>query len=243
MELSPDKWVFWQWGALQLNATIVFTWMVMAILTIGSWLITRRLSTGTEPSRWQNLLEVIVTGMRRQIREVSRHDPGTYLPFVGTLFLFIAACNLLIVIPQKFYEPPTGSLSTTAALTACVFVAVPLYGIAHRGVLDYLKNYIRPSPVMLPFNIIGELSRTLAMAVRLYGNIMSGTVVVAILISFAPLFVPIVMKLLGLLTGMVQAYIFAILAMVYIASASRAHQQTEEKAEQKQHEQDRASRA
>lgn len=228
-ELSPDQLVIWQWGLVRLNATILFSWMVMVILAAGSWLATRKLTTGTEISRWQNLLEVLVDGMRRQVREVSRQDPGRYLPFVGTLFLFIGMCNLLIVLPG--YRPPTGSLSTTAALATCVFVAVPLYGVAHRGLGGYLKQYVRPSPFMLPFNVIGELSRTLALAVRLYGNMMSGTVIVIILLGFVPLFVPILMQLLGLLTGMIQAYIFAVLAMVYIASATRAHDDLEQKDE------------
>jgi F-type H+-transporting ATPase subunit a len=183
--------------------------------------VTRRLSTGTELSRWQNLLEVLVTGIRDQIREVSHQEPGRYLPFVGTLFLFIATANLLNVIPG--YMAPTGSLSTTTALAACVFVAVPLYGIAYEGPASYMKHYIKPTWLMLPFNIIGEVSRTIALAVRLYGNIMSGTVIIAILLSLTPYFFPIIMQLLGLLTGMIQAYIFAVLAMVYIASATSAH--------------------
>ena len=164
--------------------------------------------------------------MRDQIRDVSRQDPGPYLPFVGTLFLFTATANLLSVVPG--YRPPTGSLSTTAALATCVFVAVPLYGIASQGMGQYLKHYIQPTVLMLPFNVIGELSRTLALAVRLYGNMMSGTVIAAILIGFVPLFVPVLMQLLGLLTGMIQAYIFAVLAMVYIASATRVIHRSEE---------------
>ena len=222
IQISPDDWIFWQsnaWPAVKLNATIVFSWLVMIILAVGSWLVTRRLDSGTELSRFQNMLEVLVTGIRDQIRDVSRQDPGPYLPFVGTLFLFVAMANLLSVVPG--YRPPTGSLSTTAALATCVFVAVPLYGIASQGLLGYCKHYIRPTVLMLPFNIIGELSRTLALAVRLYGNMMSGTVIAAILIGFVPLFVPVLMQLLGLLTGMIQAYIFAVLAMVYIASATK----------------------
>ena len=221
MKISPDEISFWQWGVFSLNATIVYTWLVMALLTLISWLVTRRLSSGTDISRWQNLLEVLVTGIRNQIREVSRQEPGRYLPFVGTLFLFIAMANLLNVVPG--YMAPTGSLSTTTALAVCVFVAVPLYGIANEGPVAYFKHYIKPSVLMLPFNVIGEISRTIALAVRLYGNIMSGTVIVAILLSLTPYFFPIVMQLLGLLTGMIQAYIFAILAMVYIASATSAH--------------------
>ena len=107
----------------------------------------------------------------------------------------------------------------------CVFIAVPIYGIASQGPRDYLRCYIKPTMLMLPFNVIGELSRTLALAVRLYGNMMSGTVVAAILVGFVPLFVPILLQVLGLLTGLIQAYIFAVLAMVYIASATTVHHQ------------------
>ena len=226
MTISPDNIVFWQWGIFSLNATIVFTWLVMALLTLVSWLVTRRLSTSTHITRWQNLLEVLVAGIHEQIRQVSQQEPGRYLPFVGTLFLFIAVANLLNVVPG--YMAPTGSLSTTTALAICVFVAVPIYGIASEGPLTYFRHYVRPTWLMLPFNIIGEVSRTIALAVRLYGNIMSGTVIVAILLSLTPYFFPIVMQLLGLLTGMIQAYIFAVLAMVYIASATSAHQRGEQ---------------
>lgn len=220
MTISPDSVVLWEWSFFRLNLTIVFTWLVMALLTVASWLITRRLRTDTGLSRWQNLLEVTVTGIRDQIRAISHQEPGRYLPFVGTLFLFIAVANLLNVVPG--YMAPTGSLSTTTALAICVFVAVPLYGIVQEGPLNYFRHYVEPTVLMLPFNIIGEFSRILALAVRLYGNIMSGTVIAAILLSITPYFFPVVMQLLGLLTGMIQAYIFAILAMVYIASAASA---------------------
>jgi len=192
--------------------------------------VTRKLTSEGELSRWQNLLEVLVNAINNQIREVSRQDPGPYLPFVGTLFIFIAMSNILAVVPG--YTPPTSSLSTTAGLAICVFIAVPLFGIARQGVLNYLRQYVQPTFFMLPFNIIGELSRTLALAVRLYGNMMSGTVIVAILLSITPLIFPVVMQVLGLITGLIQAYIFAILAMVYIASASRAHEETVKKGEE-----------
>ncbi|MCW8827437.1 MAG: F0F1 ATP synthase subunit A [Gammaproteobacteria bacterium] len=224
MTISPDSIVFWQWGIFSLNATIVLTWLVMGLLTLFSWLVTRRLSADTELSRWQNLLEVLITGINDQIRQVSHQEPGRYLPFVGTLFLYIAMSNLLNVVPG--YMAPTGSLSTTTALAICVFIAVPIYGVAAEGSVNYLKHYVKPSWLMLPFNIIGEISRTIALAVRLYGNIMSGTVIVAILLSLTPYLFPVVMQLLGLLTGMIQAYIFAVLAMVYIASATSVHQHT-----------------
>lgn len=196
----------------------------MALLGVGSWLATRRISDREEISTFQNLLEVLVGGLAEQIRDVSRQEPGRYLPFVGTLFVFIATSNLLSVIPG--YMAPTASLSTTTALAFCVFVAVPLYGMASRGIAGYLKLYLHPTPFMLPFTAISEISRTIALAVRLYGNAMSSAMIVGILISITPFLFPIVMQLLGLLTGLIQAYIFAVLAMVYIASSTRAQNQS-----------------
>ncbi|WP_029898932.1 F0F1 ATP synthase subunit A [Desulfohalovibrio reitneri] len=227
-DISPDQVVYWSRGVVELNATIVWTWIVMAGLVLFSLLITSRLSTGTKMSRWQNLLEIIVQGMRDEIEGIAGQKPGIYLPFVGTLFLFIAVSNVLGALVPGFVSP-TASLSTTAALAICVFVAVYIYGIADRGVVDYFRLYLKPSPLMLPFNIMGELSRTLALAVRLFGNVMSGAKIVTILLAVAPIFFPILMKALGLLTGLLQAYIFAILAMVYIAGATRARKQSEEK--------------
>ncbi len=221
MTFNPDDILFWQWGLLKINATLVFTWLVMAIILLLTWLATRRLSDSMHPSRWQTFMEIVVSLIRDQIREVSHEDPDPYQAFVGSIFLFIALANLLTIVPG--YRPPTGSLSTTTALAICVFLAVPLYGIQRQGLLNYLRQYTKPSLFMLPFNIIGEVSRTIALAVRLFGNMMSGTVVVAVLISITPFLFPIVLQLLGLLTGMIQAYIFAILAMVYITSALVAH--------------------
>ncbi|GMU33253.1 MAG: F0F1 ATP synthase subunit A [Planctomycetia bacterium] len=219
MRLSPDEIIFWQHGVFKLNATIVFTWGLMLVLTVGSKLITRRLSIGLTRSRWQNLLEIVVTGIEHQIEEVGLSQPRRYLGFLGTLFLFVALASLCTVIPG--YESPTGSLSTTAALALCVFVAVPFYGIEEQGVSNYLKSYVKPTFIMLPFNVIGEVSRTLALAVRLFGNMMSGAMIIGILLTITPFLFPIVMTALGLLTGMVQAYIFSILAAVYIAAATR----------------------
>jgi F-type H+-transporting ATPase subunit a len=191
----------------------------MLVLAAGSKLITCRLSTGLERSRWQNLLEIIVTGIEGQIHDVGLPDPGKYLGFLGTLFLFVAMASLCTVVPG--YSPPTGSLSTTTALALCVFVAVPMFGIEDQGLGGYLNSYTKPTIMMLPFNIISELSRTLALAVRLFGNMMSGAMIIAILLTITPFIFPIVMTALGLLTGMVQAYIFSILAAVYIAAATR----------------------
>ncbi len=220
MHLSPDQTIFWQHGFLKLNATMVFTWALMIALAGGSRLITRKLSTGLERSRWQNLLEILVAGIEKQIEEVGMNQPRKYLGFLGTLFVFVAAASLCTVIPG--FDPPTASLSTTAALALSVFVAVPFFGIEEQGVLNYLKSYAAPTPMMLPFNIISELSRTLALAIRLFGNMMSGAMIVGILLTITPFIFPIVMTLLGQLTGMVQAYIFSILAAVYIAAATQA---------------------
>ena len=219
MRLSSDQLIFWQHGLVNLNATIVMTWGLMAALTVSAKLITRNLSTGLERSRWQSLLETIVTAIEEQIRQVGLSQPQKYLGFLGTLFLFVAAASICTIIPG--FEPPTGSLSTTAALALCVFIAVPYFGIEEQGLLNYLKAYTKPTFVMLPFNIISEVSRTLALAVRLFGNMMSGAMIVAILLTITPLFFPLLMTALGLLTGMVQAYIFSILAAVYIAAATR----------------------
>ena len=225
MRLSADSLILWQYGFFKINATIATTWVLMAVLVIVSRLVTRNLEHRVKISRWQSLLEVIVVTIRKQIREVGLSRPERYMGFLGTLFLFIALSNLCTIFPG--YEPPTGSLSTTAALALCVFIAVPLYGIAESGVGVYLRSYLKPTVLMLPFNLISELSRTLAMAIRLFGNIMSGAMILAILLTVAPFIFPIVMSLLGLLTGMVQAYIFSILATVYIAAATRAREEVE----------------
>jgi len=224
MRLSPDEMVFYRVGFLKINGTMVFTWALMLLLALGSRLLTRGLSNGLRHPRWQNFLEIVVTSIEKQIEEVGLEHPRKYIGFLGPLFLFVAASALCTILPG--FEPPTSSLSTTAALALCVFVAVPYYGIQEQGVGNYLKTYLKPTPLMLPFNIIGELSRTLALAVRLFGNMMSGAMIIAILLTITPYLFPILMTALGLLTGMVQAYIFGILASVYIAAATRVRKQT-----------------
>lgn len=218
MELTPDTTVYWQWQWITINATLVNTWIVMVLLAGTSWLVTRRFGLAAPTSHAQTVLEAVVAGVDEQIRAITQQSARRLLPFVGTLFLFIAVANLMSIVPG--FRSPTGSLSTTAALATCVFLAVPLYGVAQLGLRGYLRLYVQPSVFMLPFNIIGELSRTLALAVRLFGNIMSGEMIIAILLSIVPLFFPIVMQLLGMLVGVIQAYIFAVLATVYIGSAT-----------------------
>lgn len=217
MNLSSDQLIFWQYGFFHINETIVTTWLLMLAMTVGALLITRKLTTEGTPSSWQCVLEIIVIGVEQQINEVGLQNAGKYIGFLGSLFLFIATASLCTLIPG--YTPPTGSLSTTTALALCVFIAIPMFGIENQGLRDYLKSYLEPTLIMLPFNIISEVSRTLALAVRLFGNMMSGTMIIAILLTITPFLFPIAMTLLGLLTGMVQAYIFSILATVYIAAA------------------------
>lgn len=223
MDITPDSQIVFvlsagPFGLISISATIVNTWIVMAVLVIGGRLATLGIGPAAPTSRWRIGVEYLVEMIRDQIRAIGGGDPERYLPFVGTLFLFVLVSNILGVVPG--FQSPTGSLSTAVALAICVLVAVPIYGIADNGLRGYLRHYITPTPYMAPFNIIGEISRTIALAVRLYGNVMSGTVVVAILLSVMPFFFPVLMQLLGLLTGVIQAYIIAVLAMVYIASAS-----------------------
>lgn len=220
MHLSSDSDILWQYGFIKLNLTIVTTWGLMLFLAVTAKLITRKLTSEINVSRWQAALEIIVTGIKNQVEEIGLQQPEKYLPFLGTLFLFIAFAALFTILPG--YSPPTGSLSTTAALAICVFIAVPVFGIQQQGWLAYLKSYLKPTFIMLPFNIISELSRTLALAIRLFGNMMSGAMIVAILLSITPFIFPVVMNVLGLLTGMVQAYIFSVLATVYITAATQA---------------------
>ncbi|HHX33796.1 MAG TPA: F0F1 ATP synthase subunit A [Gammaproteobacteria bacterium] len=217
MQLSPDQTVVFTLGNWSINSTIVNTWIVMVLLVGISILVTRNLRADKAPGRWRSALELIVTMIQGQIEEVTRSGARNVLYFAGTLFLFIAASNVLTVVPG--FAPPTSSLSTTVALTLSVLIAIPMFGIANGGVRNYLRTFIEPSIIMLPFNIIGEFSRGVSLAIRLYGNVMSGAVIAAILLSIAPFFFPVVMDMLGLLTGFIQAYIFAILATVYISSA------------------------
>ena len=208
---------------------MVNTWIVMAVLVGGAWYAGRRLRVDPPFSRAQHVAEVLVVAITDQVREISGGEPRPFVPFVGTLFLFLFTANLLSLLPDlggplfgfALYAPPTAALETAIALALTVFFAVPAYAIALSGVRHWLGRYIQPSPLMLPFNLLGDVSRTLALAARLFGNMMSGVVIVAILLSLAPFVFPAVMQLFGLLTGSIQAYIFAVLAMVYIGSAAR----------------------
>ena len=218
MRISPDGVILFEYGFFKINMTIAITWLLMLVMVGGSMLVTRKLSSNIQVSRWQSILEMVVIGIKMQIEEIGLAKAERHLSFLGSLFLFMFLANLFTVFP--FYEPPTSSLSTTAALAICVFVAIPYYNIREYGLLNYLKSYTKPAFFMLPFHILSEFSRTLALAVRLFGNMMSGAMLVAILLTITPFLFPVVMSAFGLLTGSVQAYIFSILATVFIAAAA-----------------------
>ena len=177
MNIDPSEIIYWEWGFVTIDATLVFTWITMFILGLASFLVTRNLKTEGKISKGQNILEALVETIRNQIKQISQQDPGQYLPFIGTLFIFILASNILSIVPG--FISPTGSLNTSIALSLCVFLAVPAYGIANQGISGYLKEYIKPTFIMLPFNIISEISRTLSLAIRLYGNVMSSTIILS----------------------------------------------------------------
>lgn len=219
MVIDPSEILYFEWGFVRITATLVFTWITMIALALVSYLLTRKIRVEGEISRGQNILETLIEIMDSQIKQVSQQESERYIPFIGTLFIFILASNIFSIIPG--YVSPTGSLNTTIALSLCVFISVPIYGIIEQGILGYLKQYTKPTFIMLPFNIIGEISRTLSLAIRLYGNTMSSGIIVAILLGIVPLFFPVVIQALGLLTGVIQAYIFAMLAVVYIAQATK----------------------
>jgi len=223
--------VLFEWGPVEVTETVVITWAVMLGLVVAALFVRRRLNP-RRPGALQIATEGLITWVDTEIRNIVRDAPHRYFPLIATMFVFILLLNLVSNIPGV--QSPTGDLSTTAALAVIVFFAVPVYGIAAKGVGGYLKTYLQPTPFMLPLNIITELSRTLALAVRLFGNVMSAGMIVGILLLVVPLFVPVVLMALGLITGVVQAYIFPILAMVYIGGAVQARRKKEAKQEKEE---------
>nr|WP_321509075.1 F0F1 ATP synthase subunit A [uncultured Celeribacter sp.] len=213
---SPlDSTVLFQIGPIQITQAIVTTWTIMAILVIGAFLLTRRLDL--RPTRRQAALELMVATLDTQITETTGAAPAPYRGFIGTLFLFILVANWSSLVPG--IDPPTAQLETDAALAVLVFLSVIWFGIRAGGVGGWLKSFAAPNPVMIPLNILQSLTRVFSMFVRLFGNVMSGVFVIGIVASLAGLLVPIPLMALDLLTGLVQAYIFAVLAMVFITSA------------------------
>jgi F-type H+-transporting ATPase subunit a len=202
-------------GPVPVTTVVVTTWVIMAVLVVGAWLGTRRMRV--DAGRWQAALEVIVETIDKQIRDVVQRDPSRYTPLLATLFLFIAIANLSAMIPGV--SPPTAHIETDAALAGIVFLSVHVYGVATHGLGGYLKRFARPNLLLLPLNLIGEITRTFSLMVRLFGNIMSHEIVIGVVLTLAGLLVPIPLMALAIVIGIVQAYIFTILATVFIGAA------------------------
>lgn len=202
-------------GPVPVTQPVVVTWGIMLLLGLGCWVATRRLSL--RPTRFQAVLELLVTGIAGQIRDTLQAEPRPFLPLIGTIFLYVLVANLSSLLPG--IEPPTAHLETDAALALIVLAASIGYGIAARGLLGYLHSFAEPSVLMVPLNLVEQVTRTFSLVVRLFGNVMSGVFVIGIVLSLAGLLVPIPLMALDLLTGTVQAYIFAVLATVFIGAA------------------------
>lgn len=207
--------LFWI-GPLPINHAVAVTWALMALLGVGSWWLTRRLAL--HPSRLQAVLELLVTTLDAQIRDTMQVAAAApYRGLIGSLFLFILAANWSELVPG--IEPPTANLETDTALALLVLVASVGYGIARRGLRRYLRAFAEPSWLMIPLNLVEQITRTFSLTVRLFGNVMSGVFVIGIALSLAGLLVPIPFMALDVLTGAIQAYIFSVLAMVFIGAA------------------------
>ena len=201
-------------GPVPITQAVLTTWVIMAVLVIGGYLLTRRLTL--IPNARQAALELIVETIDIQISETTGASPTPYRSFIGTLFVFILVANWSSLLPGV--EPPTAQLETDAALASLVFFSVIWFGLRGAGVGGYLKSFAAPNPVMIPLNMLSSITRVFSMFVRLFGNMMSGVFVIGIVASLAGLFVPIPLMALDMLTGLVQAYIFAVLAMVFISA-------------------------
>lgn len=216
MQPSPlESVVLFHIGPVPVTRPVATTWAIMLLLTSASWLVTRRLRL--RPDRWQAVLEIVVTGIARQIKEVIGKEARPFLPLIGTLFIFLVTANLSGVLPGV--EAPTSKLETPAALALIVFFSVHYFGVRAQGVLGYLASFARPKLIMLPLNLVSEVTRTFSLMVRLFGNVMSGEFVIALVVALAGLFVPIPLMVLEILVGVVQAYIFTVLATVFIGAA------------------------
>jgi F-type H+-transporting ATPase subunit a len=216
MDSSPlVSTVLFHIGPVPITRPVVTTWGIMLVLTAASWLVTRRLTLHAD--RRQAVLEGVVTGIMRQIEDVIRKDPRPLLPLLGTLFIFLVTANLSGVLPGT--EAPTAKIETPAALALIVFLSVHFFGIRAQGLLGYLASFAKPKLIMLPLNLVSEITRIFSLMVRLFGNVMSGEFMIALVLALAGLFVPIPLMALEILLGIVQAYIFTILATVFIGAA------------------------
>jgi len=203
-------------GPVIITRPVVTTWVIMAGLTLFCWQATRRLSLA-HPGRVQAVLEIVVGLLMSQIEDVLRKDPRPFLPLLGTIFLLLLTCNLSGLIPGV--EAPTSKLETTGALALVVFISVQGFGIRTQGLGHYLSSFAEPKFFMLPLNLLSEFTRHFSLAIRLFGNVMSGEFIIAMILALAGLLVPIPLMALEILVGIVQAYIFTILATVFIGAA------------------------
>lgn len=216
MEPSPlASTVLFHAGPVAITRPVVTTWAIMLVLSVGSWLVTRRLNT--RPDRRQAVLEIVVSGVLGQIEDIIRKQARPLLPLLGTLFIFLVAANLSSVLPGT--QAPTARIETPAALALIVFVSVHYFGMRAQGFFGYLASFAKPKLIMLPLNLLSEVTRTFSLMVRLFGNVMSGEFVIALVLAMAGLFVPIPLMALEILLGLVQAYIFTVLATVFIGAA------------------------
>ena len=202
-------------GPLVITMPVVTTWGLMLVLVVASWLVTRRLAVQAGPA--QAALEILVEAIDGQLHDIMRREPGPYLALLGTLFVYLAAANLCGVLPG--ISPPTSRLETPAALAIVVFCSVHVAGVQGRGLRGYLASYLQPNPLLLPLNILEEFTRTFSLMVRLFGNMMSHELVIAVVVLLAGLLVPVPFLLLAIMVGLIQAYIFTVLAAVFIAAA------------------------
>jgi len=208
-------------GAVPITRPVVTTWAIMAVLTAGCALLTRRLTP--TPGRCQMALELLVTGIETQIEDVTRKSGRALLPLLGTLFIYLICANLSGLLPAV--QAPTGKIETPAALALIVFFAVHYFGVRAQGVGGYLASFAQPKLIMLPLNIVSEVTRTFSLMVRLFGNVMSGEFLIGLVLALAGLFVPIPLMALEVLVGVVQAYIFSVLATVFIGAAAGSIEQ------------------
>jgi F-type H+-transporting ATPase subunit a len=213
-----------QLGPVPIAGSVLTSFFITTVLGATSCLLTRHLSL--RPSRTQAALELLVSTIDAQIRDVLHRRPAAYTPLVGTLFIYLVTANSIAVVPLM--ESPTARLETTMALALIVFFSVYFYGIRANGLRGYLKHFVEPTPLLAPVHVLSEITRTLALMMRLLGNIMSHGLVLAIVVSLAGLLVPIPIMAFGLFVGLVQAYIFAVLATVYVGAAVESDRSTRE---------------
>jgi len=212
--------ILFQIGPLQISETVVTTWIIMLALAVLAWLSTRNLSL--QPKRWQTVLEIIVSAMESAIAQVAANQTRVVLPVIASLWVYLVCANLLGLIPGL--HSPTRDLSATAALAILVFIYSQYFAIRYIGPKRFLLHYIQPTPFLLPFHIVSEISRTVALAIRLFGNMMSLEMAAVLILVIAGFLVPIPLLMLHIVEALVQAYIFGMLALIYIAGSIQSQQ-------------------